>query len=79
MAALLQATVRAQRAAEIRAACIRRAVDSVPTLTPREERAITRSYRPRHTVYGDTPTTQWTNLTALAVASRISQKKGHRP
>lgn len=76
---LITQTARAQRAAEIRAARIRRAVDAVPTLTPREERAITRAYHPRHTVYGDTPTTQWTNLTALAVASRISQKKGHRP
>lgn len=71
---MIARAVRAQRAAEIRASRIRRAIDAIPTLTPREERAITRAYHPRHTVYGDTPTTQWDNLTALAVASRTSQK-----
>lgn len=71
---LITQTARAQRAAEIRRARIHRAVAAIPTLTPAEERNIARRFHPRHTVYGDTPTTQWDNLTALAIASRISQK-----
>lgn len=75
---LITQTARAQRAAEIRRARIRRAVAAIPTLTTAEERNIARRFHPRLTVYGDTPTTQWDNLTALAIASRISQK-GNRP
>lgn len=73
MAGVLRPSVRAQRTAEIR-----RAAEAAPTLSVEQERAVNRAYHPRHTVYGDTPTTQLENLTALALASRNSQK-GHRP
>ena len=77
--------VGAQRARELRAAAD--ALDPPtpapaalpePLLTASEINLLTRWYRPRWSIYGDTPATQWAALTQLAIDSRMRTPRRHR-